>query len=158
MAAGKENNPTKVERTSDRDVVVTRIFDAPARLVFKAWTTPALFQRWWIPKSFPVTLLSYTADVRVGGGYRVELEHGGRKMAFFGTYLEVVPDTRLVWTNEESEDGAVTTVTLAEKDGKTLLTMHERYPSREALDRSAGATDGLPETFAQLDEILTALA
>ena len=158
MAAGKESNPTTAQRTSDRDTVVTRTFDAPMHLVWKAWTTPELFQRWWLPKSAPMTMLSFTADFRVGGKYRVEIGHGGGTMAFFGTYLEVVPNERLVWTNEESEDGAVTTVTFEEKDGKTLLTMQERYPSKEALDRSLGATEGLPQTFAQLDEVLVTLA
>src|SRR3984957_16393333 len=114
-------NRTAVERKSERELVVTRTFNGPARMVFEAWTKPELLKRWWAPKSTGVTLLSCEADVRVGGRYRFEFGHGTSTMAFFGRYLEVTPHSRLVWTNEESDDGAVTTVTLEEKDGKTLL-------------------------------------
>ena len=163
MAAGKESdavkNRTTVERKSERDLVVTRIFDAPARIVFEAWTKPELFKRWWIPKSAGVSILSCEMDVRVGGGYRLVFDLGDSKsMAFFGTYTEVTPYSRLVWTNEESDDGAVTTVTFEEKDGKTLLVLHELYPSKEALDVAiAGMEGGMPESFAQLDELLVTL-
>jgi len=151
-------NRTTVKRKSEREMVVTRVFDAPARLVFQAWTRPELLQRWWVPKSLGLTLLSCEADVRVGGGYRLEFaREGAPPMAFFGRYLEVTPPTRLVWTNEESADGAVTTVTLEESDGRTLLVLHELYPSKEALDAQAGAEEGLPEAFAQLDELLVSL-
>ncbi|HEV8224515.1 MAG TPA: SRPBCC family protein [Rubrobacteraceae bacterium] len=147
-------NPTKVERKSDRELVVTRIFNAPARLVFEAWTKPELFQRWWVPKSMGMSLHSFEADVRTGGTYRLEFAPG---VAFFGKYLEVTPHSRLVWTNEESEAGAVTTVTFEEKAGKTLLVLHELYPSKEALERGAGAEEGMPEQFGQLDELLLTL-
>ena len=151
-------NPTTVERKSDRELVVTRIFNAPARLVFEAWTKPELFKRWWVPKSMGMSLLSCEMDVRVGGRYRLEFSYEGSKSAFFGTYKEVIPHSRLVWTNEESEDGAVTTVTFQEQDGKTLLVMHELYPSKEALDAAGtGAADATVETFAQLDELLVTL-
>jgi uncharacterized protein YndB with AHSA1/START domain len=133
-------------------MVVTRIFNAPARLVFEAWTKPELLKRWWVPKSTGMSLLSWEADVRVGNTYRLEFGPG---VAFFGRYLEVTPPSRLVWTNEESEDGAVTTVTFEEKDGKTLLVLHELYPSKEALDRMEGGM--LPEQFEQLDELLVTL-
>ena len=80
-------------------------------------------------------------------------------MAFFGKYIEVTPPSRLVWTNEESDDGAVTTLTFEEKDGKTLLAMRELYPSKEALDAAiAGMEGGMPESFAQLDELLVTLS
>ena len=151
-------NPTTIERTSGREIVVRRTFDAPARIVFEAWTKPELVKRWWAPKSIGVPLRSCEMDVRVGGGYR--LEFGGEtsdSMAFVGKYLEVAPPSRLVWTNEEGEDGAVTTVTFEERDGKTLLTVHELYPSKEALEAGHGAEDGLPEQFEQLDELLVAL-
>src|SRR3569832_2017564 len=135
---------TSTERKSDREVVVRRIVDAPARLVFEAWTRPELFRQWWVPKSVGLTLLSLEQDVRVGGGYRLVFDLGdSRTMAFFGKYTEVAPPTRLAWTNEESEDGAVTTVTLEEKDGRTHLTFTETYASREALDRNFGASDSL---------------
>jgi uncharacterized protein YndB with AHSA1/START domain len=149
---------TTVQRKSEREMVVTRVFDAPARLVFQAWTRPELLQRWWVPKSLGLTLLSCEADVRVGGRYRLEFARAGAPpMAFFGRYLEVTPPSRLVWTNEESADGAVTTVTLEESDGRTRLVLHELYPSKEALDAQAGSEEGLPESFAQLDEILVTL-
>ena len=166
MGAGKESEPgsmkqrTTVERKSERELVITRTFDGPARLVFEAWTTPELLKRWWAPKSSGMSLLSCEADVRVGGRYRFEFGREGSKpvMAFFGKYIEVVPNARLVWTNEESDDGAVSTLTFAEKDGKTLLVLHEIYTSKEALDASIeGMEGGMPETFAQLDELLVTL-
>jgi len=153
------NNRTTVERKSERELVVTRTFNGPARIVFEAWTKPALLKRWWAPKSMGVPLLSCEADVRVGGQYRFEFGHDASKtMAFFGRYIEVIPHARLVWTNEESDDGAVSTLTFEEKDGKTLLTLSELYPSKEALDRSfEGMEGGMPEQFEQLDELLVTL-
>jgi uncharacterized protein YndB with AHSA1/START domain len=150
-------NVTKVERRSDREVVVTRSFDAPARLVFEAWSKPELFTRWWVPKSMGMTLRSCEMDVRTGGGYRLGFGDG---MDFFGRYLEVTPPSRIVWTNEEGgENGSVTTVTLTETDGTTLLVMSELYPSKEALDAAGGgAADAMHETFGQLDELLVELA
>lgn len=147
---------TKVERKSDRELVVTRTFDAPARIVFQAWTTPDLLRKWWVPRSFGVSLLSCEADVRTGGKYRFEIGDGnGQPMVFFGKYIEVVPPSRLAWTNEESPDGAVTTLTFEEKDGKTHLMMHELYPTKEALDAALGGMeDGMSETFTQLDQWL----
>ena len=154
-------NPTTVEPKSQREVVVTRTFDAPPRIVFQAWTTPALFRRWWVPKSMPLALLSYEAEIRTGGGYRLVFDVDGTKtMAFFGKYLEVTPHSRIVWTNEESgEDGAVTTVTLEERGDKTLLVLHELYRSKEARDAAlgSGSYEGMGETFEQLDEVLVTL-
>ena len=164
MEAGREGEPVKsrttVERTSERELVVTRTFNGPARIVFEAWTRPELLKRWWAPKSTGVSLLSCEADVRVGGRYRFEFGHGASKpMAFFGRYIEVTPHSRLVWTNDESDDGAVTTVTFEEKGGKTLLVLHELYRSKEARDAAlaSGAYDGMGETFGQLDEVLVTL-
>jgi len=156
-------NPTTAERTSERELVVTRTFDGPARLVFQAWTDAELFKRWWVPKSFGLSLLSCELDVRTGGTYRLVFRHPAapEPMAFFGRYLEVIPNARIVWTNEEGgEGGAVTTVTLEEKDGKTLLVMRDLYPSKEALDEAiaSGSTGGgHAETFEQLDEVLVEL-
>ena len=153
-------NRTTVGRKSARELVVTRAFDAPARIVFEAWTKPELFKLWWAPKSTGVTLLSCEQDVRVGGGYRLEFGHeaAATPMAFFGRYLEVIPPARLVWTNDESDDGAITTVTFEEQDGKTLLVLSELYPSKEALDAAVARMEGgMPETFAQLDELLVTL-
>src|ERR1700754_41928 len=148
---------TTVERKSDRELVVKRTFNGPARIVFEAWTKPELFKQWWAPRSMGMILRSCEMDVRVGGKYRLEFEPEG--MAFFGTYLVVTPHSRLAWTNEESgEGGPVTTVTFEEKGGKTLLVMHELYPSKEALDAAGtGAADAMGETFDQLDELLGTL-
>jgi uncharacterized protein YndB with AHSA1/START domain len=165
MGAQKDNEPASVknvttaERKSDRELVVTRTFNAPARIVFEAWTRPELLKRWWVPKSAPISRFSCEADVRVGGRYRFEFETDtSMRMAFFGQYLEVIPHSRLVWTNEESVDGAVTTVTFEEKAGKTLLVLHELYPSKEALDRSIAEMEGgMSESYDQLDELLITL-
>ena len=152
-------NPTRIERTSGRELVGTRTFDAPPRLVFEAWTKPELMKRWWAPKSIGVPLKSCEMDVRTGGSYRLEFgREDSESMAFVGRYLEVVPASRLVWTNEEEADGAVTTVTFDERDGKTLLTVRELYPSEAALKANHGAEEGMPEQFGQLDELLAAMA
>jgi uncharacterized protein YndB with AHSA1/START domain len=149
-------NRTTVERKSERELILTRTFNGPAHIVFEAWTKPELLELWWAPKSSGLSLLSCEADVRVGGRYRFEFgREASKPMAFFGRYIEVTPHSRLVWTNDESDDGAVTTVTFEEKGGKTLLVMHELYPSKEALDSAiAGMEGAMPETFAQLDELL----
>jgi uncharacterized protein YndB with AHSA1/START domain len=164
MDAGREGEPipttnrTTVERGSEREIVVTRTFNGPARLVFEAWTKPELFKRWWVPKSMGMSLLSCDMDVRVGGKYRLEFAYGDSRSAFFGTYKEVTPHSRLVWTNEEIDEGSVTTVTFEEEGGKTLLVVHDLYPSKEALDAAGtGAAEAMVETFAQLDELLVTL-
>jgi uncharacterized protein YndB with AHSA1/START domain len=150
------NNATKVERRSDREVVVTRSFDAPARLVFEAWSRAELFERWWVPRSMGMTLRACDMDVRTGGTYRLEFDGG---MEFFGRYLEVTPPSRIVWTNDEGgEQGSVTTVTFTETDGTTVVVVSELFPSKEALDADGGAADAMHETFAQLDELLVELA
>lgn len=153
-------NATVAERTSDRELVVTRTVNGPARLVFEAWTKAELFRRWWVPKSFGLTLLSCEMDARVGGGYKLVFSHEGSTMEFFGSYVEVAPPSRLVWTNEEGDSGTtVTTVTFEERDGKTFLTVHDLYPSKEALDAAvaSGSTGGLPEQLDALDELLAGL-
>jgi uncharacterized protein YndB with AHSA1/START domain len=153
-------NRTTVERKSEREVVVTRTFNAPARIVFEAWTRPELFRQWWVPKSMGMFLRSCEMDVRDGGSYRLVFGHDASNPdEFFGRYLEVTPPSRLVWTNDEGGDGgSVTTVTFEEKDGETLLVLHELYPSKEAFDAAGtGAADALVETFEQLDELLVTL-
>ncbi|RUV43368.1 MAG: ATPase [Mesorhizobium sp.] len=153
-------NRTTVERTSDRELVVRRTLNAPARIVFEAWTKPELFKQWWAPKSMGMVLRSCEMDVRVGGRYRLAFGHDGSNLdEFFGRYIEVTPQSRLVWTNEEGgEGGPVTTVTFEENGGKTLLVLHELYPSKEALDAAGtGAAEAMSETFGQLDELLVTL-
>jgi len=163
MSTEKEGSPTvalnrtAVERKSDLELVVTRRLNAPAHIVFEAWSNPELFKRWWVPKSAGLTLLSCDMDVRAGGTYRLVFRHpmSDQPMAFFGTYQDVTPNERIVWTNEESDQGAVTTVTFEENAGETLVTLHERYPTKAALDEAlAGSAEALPEQFAQLDELL----
>jgi uncharacterized protein YndB with AHSA1/START domain len=153
-------NCVTVEPKSEREIVVTRTFDVSARILFQAWTTPELFRRWWVPKSMPLALLSYEADICTGGGYRLVFDvDGTNTMAFFGKYLEVTPHSRIVWTNDESgEDGAITTVTLLENGDKTLQVLHELYRSKEVRDAAlaSGACEGMGESFEQLDEVVRA--
>jgi uncharacterized protein YndB with AHSA1/START domain len=160
-------NRTTVERKSDRELVVTRTINGPARIVWEAWTEAELFRQWWVPKSAGLSLLSCETDVRVGGSYRLVFDFGGAEKAFFGTYREVIPSSRLVWTNDEAGDaGQVTTATFQEKAGKTLVVIHELYPSKEALDAALAegstgwelAQDGTHETFDQLDELVATMA
>jgi uncharacterized protein YndB with AHSA1/START domain len=155
-------NRTTVERKSEREVVVTRTFNAPARIVFEAWSKPELFKRWWVPKSMGITLLSCELDVRTGGKYRLVYGmEGSKTMEFFGKYLEVIPNARIVWTNDEDKDGSVTTATFEEKEGKTLVVVHELFPSKEAAEEAlTGSMEPgmLRETHEQLDELLAALS
>lgn len=150
---------TTTQRISDRELVVTRTVDGPARIVFEAWTTPELFRRWWVPRSFPVELTSCEQDVRVGGRYKLVFAANGGEAAFFGTYVEVQPYTRLAWTNEEGGQEQVTTVTFEDRGRTTLVTVHNRFASKEALDEevASGGTSALPETLDQLDELLATL-
>jgi len=161
VGARKEGEPqrTTVQRKSEREVVVTRTFDAPARFVFEAWSRPELFRKWWVPRSMGMTLLSCEMDVRTGGQYRLVFAGDPEPMAFYGKYLEVVPNKRIVSTNEESGDaGPISTVTFEERDGKTLLVLSELYPTKEALDAAGtGAQEAMRETFGQLDGLLAEL-
>ena len=156
-------NPTTVERKSERELVVTRVFNGPAHIVFEAWSRPELLQRWWAPKSFGISFVSCEADVRTGGSYRFVFSHPASEqpIAFFGRYIEVTPQSRIVWTNEEGADGPITTVTFEEKDEQTLLVLHELYPSRQALDDAIASgstgTSGAGEQFELLDELLMTL-
>ncbi len=141
---------TTVERRSDVEVVVTRTFDASARLVFEAWSRPELFQRWWVPRSMGMELRACEMDVRTGGTYRLDFGDG---MAFFGRYIEVTPPSLIVWTNEEAgADCSVTTVTFEELDGRTLVVMTEEFPSKEALD-AAGTGDIVDRIPARVENV-----
>lgn len=158
---GGGQNRTSVERLGDREIVVTRIFNAPPSIVYQAWSQAKLFQRWWVPKSASgVSLISCEMDVRTGGKYRLEFSFGGSDtMAFYGKYLEVVPDERIVWTNDEQEEGAITTVTFEDQSGRTLLKFHEIYPSKAALEEALqGSASALPEQLEQLDAILPSIS
>jgi uncharacterized protein YndB with AHSA1/START domain len=160
----REPTPVKddatVDRRSERELVVTRIVNGPARLVFDAWTKAELLERWWTPKSFPISLLSCETDPRVGGSYRLVFGYEGSTFDFFGRYLEVTPPSRLVWTNDEGEEGSqVTTVTFDETGGTTRVVVHDLYPSKDALDAAiaSGSTSGMSESLAQLDELVVGL-
>ncbi|HSC86542.1 MAG TPA: SRPBCC family protein [Polyangiaceae bacterium] len=152
-------NLTSLERTADRELVITRTIDGPPSLVFSAWTRAELFQQWWVPKSLGMSFVSCEVDARTGGGYRFVFRYGEHTMAFHGRYVEVTPHSRIVWTNEEAEDGAVTTLTFEPIGSKTRLTLHELYPSKEALEAAlaSGEKSCLDETFGQLDELLASL-
>jgi uncharacterized protein YndB with AHSA1/START domain len=159
-SAGGARNRTSVERKGDLELVITRMFDAPPSVVYKAWSQPELFQRWWMPKSVSgVSLVACDMDVRTGGKYRLAFSAGGSEtMEFYGKYIEVVPDSRIVWTNDEGEAGAITTVTFEDQGGKTRLTFHEAYPSKEALEEALqGSAAGLPEQLDQLAELLSSM-
>jgi len=157
-----EKYGTTVERKSDRELVVTRMFNGPAHIIYDAWTKPELLKRWWAPKSFGMSFLSCEADVRPGGTYRFVFSHPSSEqpMSFFGKYREVIPHSRLVWTNDEGDEpGAVTTVTFEERGGETLVVVHDLYPSKKALDDAiaSGSTSGAGEQFKQLDQLLVTL-
>ncbi len=158
MTPQPEKHPVSFERASERELLITRSFDAPAALVFEAWSTPELFRQWWTPKSMGMTIVSCVMDVRTGGSYRLEIGHPASDlpMAFFGSYLEVVPGQRIVWTNEESGEGAVTTVTFAETDGRTTVVISNLFPTAQALEDelASGACDAMDETLAQLEAVL----
>jgi uncharacterized protein YndB with AHSA1/START domain len=152
-------NPTTAERKSERELIVTRTFKGPARLVYEAWTQPELLKRWWVPKSCGITFISCEVDARTGGSYRFGFNHPAsqKPMEFFGKYVEVTPLSRLVWTNDEGgEGGAVTTVTFEERGGDTVVALRDLYPSKEALDEAiaSGSTSGFGEAFEQLDQLL----
>ena len=150
-------NRTTVERKSERELVVTRTFNGPARIVFEAWTKPELFKQWWVPKSSGMSLLSCELDARTGGKYRLVFAHEPQPMEFHGKYIEVTPPSRLVWTNEEGENGAVTTVTFEDQGGKTKLVVRDLYPSKEAFEAEHGMEDAMGETFEQLEALLATL-
>ncbi len=150
-----------VDASSERELAVTRLFDAPRQVVYRAWSEPDLFRRWWVPKSIGMQLLSCEMDVRTGGSYRLTFEHPSapEPFSFFGTYTDVIPNERIAWTNDEDEGGALTTVTFADCDGATRVTVHELYPTRAARDEALqGSAAGLPEQFDQLDALLPSLA
>ena len=164
--AGNETvakNETRVERTSDRELVVTRSFNGPARIVFDAWTQPELLKRWWAPKSYGVTLFECEVDLRVGGTYRYAFGRDPKNPEVFsGRYLEVDPPSKLVLTQlyERMRDvgEAIVTATFEESDGKTWLTLRQLFPSKQALDGAlaSGMEQGMRITLDQLDELVVA--
>jgi uncharacterized protein YndB with AHSA1/START domain len=157
-------NETIVERTSDRELVVTRTFNAPARIVFDAWTKPELLKRWWAPKSFGVSLFECKQDVSVGGAYRFAFGRDPKNPEVFsGRYLEVDPPSRLVLTQlyERMSDvgDVVVTADFEEREGRTRLTLRQLFPSKEALEGAlkSGMERGMRITLDQLDELVASM-
>lgn len=157
-------NRTTLERRSERELVMTRTFNGPSRIVFDAWTKPELLKRWWAPCSLGVKLFSCEADVRVGGTYRYVFGHDAKhSMAFSGVYTEVTPHARLVYTQlfepMRAAGEAIVTATFEEQGGKTRFELHALYPSKEALDGAvaSGMEQGMRETMEQLEALVGAL-
>ena len=154
-------NETIVKRTSDRELVVTRTFNAPARIVFDAWTKPELLKRWWAPKSMGVSLFECEQDFRVGGAYRFAFGRDPRNPEVFsGRYLEVDPPARLVLTQLYERmahvGDVVVTADFEENEGRTRLTLRQLFPSKEALEGAlaSGMERGMRITLDQLDELV----
>lgn len=161
---GATRNETIVERTGDRELVVTRTFNAPAHIVFDAWTKPELLKRWWAPKSFGVSLFECEQDLRVGGAYRFAFGRDPKNPeAFSGRYLEVNPPSRLVLTQVYERMAhvgeAVVTATFEESQGRTRLTLRQLFPSKEALEGAlaSGMERGMRITLDQLDELVASM-
>lgn len=166
-------NTTTMELPGDREILITRTFNAPARIVFDAWTRPELVQRWWAPASHCVSVVSCDADVRAGGTYRYVLRlESGNVFAFSGTYKEVAPPSRLVYTQiyepaaagapagtPEGDEGVVITVTFDEREGRTHLVSRSLCPSKEVRDAiiGSGMEHGMRETMDQLDALVASL-
>lgn len=156
MAPAKPTHPTTVSRKGERELVVTRLIDAPVQAVFDAWTNADLFRQWWAPKSMGAIITACEIDARTGGGYRITFGEGAEAMSFFGQYVEVEAPRRLVWTNDEGEDGPVTTVTFEDEGGCTRLVMSELYPGPVPEDALAGMQAMAGEQFGQLEGVLRA--
>jgi uncharacterized protein YndB with AHSA1/START domain len=174
MLAQKESeaaamNQTSMELKGDREIVIARTFNGPARIVFDAWTRPELVRRWWAPKSHRVSVVACDADIRVGGGYRYLLRlDTGNEFAFSGRYSEVTPHSRLVYTQifeptaagaKPGDDEVIITVTFDERDGKTHLVSHSLCPSKDVRDAiiASGMEHGMRETMDQLEELVASL-
>ena len=161
-SAGKSE--TIVKRTGDRELVVTRTFNAPAHIVFDAWTKPELLKRWWAPKSFGVSLFECEQDVRVGGAYRFAFGRDPKNPEVFtGRYLEVDPPSRLVltqlygWMSDVGD--VVVTAAFEESQRRRRLTLRQLFPSKEALEgaRASGMERGMRITLDQLDELVASM-
>ena len=145
---------------TDRDVVVTRTIDAPARIVFEAWSKPEHIKRWFGPAPYPVTMAEM--DFRVGGRYRFAMtDPKGRQMTpFGGEYLEIIPNEKIVFTDAFELPGAeemVMTVTFDEQDGKTTVTVRTTFANlaQKATHVGAGMVEGLSLALEQLDTLVT---
>lgn len=155
MPTDAETPELHIEPVGVAGLRATRFFAAPPAQVYAGWTRPELFCRWWVPASFGVSLAECDMDVRAGGSYRLVFAAGdGGQNAFFGRYVEVVPDTRLVWTNDEAGGGAVTTIGFTAAGDGTRLDYSDEHPTAAARDEALGMGEAMREQFAQLDALL----
>lgn len=159
MAAATRN--AVVTLPANNQIMITRQFDAPRHLVYRAWTTPELIRRWWAGDRGEVT--SAEVDLRPGGTWRyVMTANGGFEVAFHGEYREIVPDERIVSTEvfEGAPDAAaVSTATFAEQDGRTTLTILVEHTSQEHRDMhlNSGMEEGMNESLDHLEEVAVSL-
>jgi uncharacterized protein YndB with AHSA1/START domain len=161
MATVTNNGTAVVTLPTDTQILITREFNAPKHLVYRAWTTPELIRRWWHANRGEI--VSIDVDLRVGGKWRyVMTANGGFEVAFHGEYREVVPNERLVGTEvfEGMPEGeAVTTTTFAEKDGRTFVEMLVQHSCQEHRDAhvNSGMEDGLQDALDMLEQIAVSL-
>ena len=149
---------------TDEQILITREFDAPKHLVYKAWTTPELVKRWWSANRGEVTIAEI--DLRVGGMWRyVMIADGGMEVGFHGVYREIVPNERLVSTEvyegipDAEEHAALDTLTLTEVDGRTTLTILVEHPTKEGRDAhiNSGMEDGMQDAMDLLEQVAVSL-
>jgi uncharacterized protein YndB with AHSA1/START domain len=152
----------KVTLPTDEQILITREFDAPRHLVYRAWTTPDLVRRWWSGKRGAMTVAEI--DLRVGGTWRYVMlaAEGGFEVAFHGVFSEIVPDERIVTTEvfEGVPDAAaLNTITLTETDGRTTLTILVEHANQEHRDMhvNSGMEGGMQESMDALEEVAVSL-
>jgi uncharacterized protein YndB with AHSA1/START domain len=163
---GVSSGTARVTLPTDEQILITRAFDAPKRLVYEAWTTPELVKRWWNAKRGEVTVAEI--DLRVGGKWRyVMVTEDGFEVAFHGEYREIVPNERIVSTEvyegapqpEGREEGTLNTATFTEADGRTTLTILVQAPSKEIRDAivESGMEAGMQDALDLLEEVAVSL-
>ncbi|MFO0728519.1 MAG: SRPBCC family protein [Myxococcota bacterium] len=161
-AASNTNDGTSLELPSDREILISRTFDAPARIVFEAVTRPEHIRQWWAPESRGA-MTSCAVDLRVGGEWRFSMRaNNGMTVEFYGTYREIQAPTRIVQTEIFApfpDVVAVVTLTLTEQGGKTKLESRSLYPSKEIRDQviGTGMESGMRESYRQLTEVVRSL-
>jgi uncharacterized protein YndB with AHSA1/START domain len=165
MAANTSSGTATVSLPTDEQILITREFDAPRRLVFKAFTAPELIRRWWHAKRGEVTVCE--SDLRVGGKWRrVMIAEGGFEVGFHGEYREIVPDEKVVYTEvfegappESAEAATVNTARFEEMEGRTTVTLLTEAPSKEIRDAiiDSGMEAGLQDALDLLEDVARSL-
>jgi uncharacterized protein YndB with AHSA1/START domain len=163
MESVTSSGAAKVTLPTDEEILITREFDAPRHLVYRAWTTPELVMRWW--SGHRGTMQIADIDLRVGGMWRyVMVANGGFEVAFHGEYREIVPDERIVTTEvfegmPEVGEPALNTVTFTEADGRTTLELLTTVSSKEMRDMiiATGMEAGMQEQMDVLEELAISL-